>query len=58
MPLVPEKKFAGLIAEWGNFFVCDNNVEIKAENAIDVMTARHAIVTISYMFVVFTRLLV
>ena len=46
------------IAEQGNFLVCDDTVEIKAENAIDVMTASNSIVTISYMFVVFSCLLV
>ena len=56
--LIHDEEFTGLVAELGNFLVCNNTIEIKAEYTVDIMATRHAIIAVCYMFVILFRLLV
>ena len=52
------QELAGLVAERGDFIVCDDAVKIKAEHAIDVMAACDIIIAISYVLVILACLLI
>jgi hypothetical protein len=51
-------ELAGLVAEWGDFFICDYSVEIKTEYAVDVMATCDTVVAVRYVFVIFFRLFI
>ena len=56
--LIRLQELSGLVAEWGDFLVCDDAVEVKAEHAADVMTSCDIVIAVSYVFVILACLLV
>ena len=44
--LIRLQELSGLVAEWGDFFICDNTVKIKAKHAVDVMATCDIIIAV------------